>query len=137
GMWLAVSVLSDVAINTQIFAAAVARNVLLNVVDQPQFCTFVWPAVVERLPVTVAIGTGGASPALAGYLRRQVEAWLPERIGLLAEWLALWRRRVPGGLSVRARFWRDVLDHGVAERFLAGDEEGANALLDKALAESQ
>ncbi|MBF0127194.1 MAG: bifunctional precorrin-2 dehydrogenase/sirohydrochlorin ferrochelatase [Magnetococcales bacterium] len=137
GMWLAVSALGDVVVNARLYAAAEERRVLLNVVDQPRYCTFVWPALVERPPVTVAIGTGGHAPALAGYLRRRIDAWLPAQVGALAESLAAWRRLVPGGLASRARFWRDLLDRGLAERFLDGDEKGAAAMVQDALANRQ
>lgn len=127
GMWLAVSVSEDEDVNSRLFAGAVRRRIWLNVVDQPRFCTFYWPAVVERPPVVVAIATGGAAPALAGFLGRRLAAWLPERIGALAGRLAEWRAEVPGGVAARGRFWRELLDGGVADRFLSGDEEGATA----------
>ncbi|MBF0629181.1 MAG: bifunctional precorrin-2 dehydrogenase/sirohydrochlorin ferrochelatase [Magnetococcales bacterium] len=133
GMWLAVSASPDPVLNARIHAAAIERRVWLNVVDQPRFCTVIWPAVVERAPVTVAITTGGTAPALAGYLRRRIEAWLPARLGALAGKLSVWRQEVPGGLAARGRFWRDLLERGVAERFLDGDETGAEAMVRAAL----
>ncbi|MEO5333771.1 MAG: hypothetical protein H7839_17300 [Magnetococcus sp. YQC-5] len=133
GMWLAVSVVTDAFVNAALYAAAEERGVWLNVVDQPHFCTLIWPAIVERSPVTVAISTGGASPALAGYLRRQIDAWLPERLGVLAQRLSEWRARVPGGLETRARFWHDLLEQGMARRFLEGDETGAANMVQEAL----
>ncbi|MBF0181023.1 MAG: hypothetical protein HQM03_13455 [Magnetococcales bacterium] len=135
GVWLAVSALADEEVNAAIHAAALARGVWLNVVDRPRYCTFVWPAVVERPPVTVAISTGGRSPALAGYLRRRIGEWLPMGIGGLAERLAEWRKGVPGGLAARARFWHNLLNDGLAERYLAGDEAGAEAMVREALAQ--
>ncbi|MBF0190567.1 MAG: bifunctional precorrin-2 dehydrogenase/sirohydrochlorin ferrochelatase [Magnetococcales bacterium] len=134
GMWLAVSASDDMALNAALHAAALERRVWLNVVDQPRFCTLIWPAVVVRPPVTLAITTGGAAPALAGYLRRRIEAWLPEGVGALARRLSVWRREVPGGLAARGRFWRELLDQGVAERFLQGDEAGAEEMVRQALA---
>jgi len=52
------------------------ERVLLNVIDVPEACTFLAPAVVRRGPLQVAIGTGGASPGLAARLRRELEAQL-------------------------------------------------------------
>ncbi|MBF0271483.1 MAG: bifunctional precorrin-2 dehydrogenase/sirohydrochlorin ferrochelatase [Magnetococcales bacterium] len=134
GVWLAISASADRALNAALHAAALERRVWLNVVDQPCFCTLVWPAVVVRPPVTLAITTSGAAPALAGYLRRRIEAWLPEGVGALARRLSVWRREVPGGLAARGRFWRELLDQGVAERFLQGDEAGAEEMVRQALA---
>ena len=61
-----------------------ARGVLVNAVDRPDLCDFTLPAIVERDPVIVAIGTGGASAGLAAMLRQRVEAWLPAKLGALA-----------------------------------------------------
>lgn len=133
GMWLVVSVLVDATLNARLYAAAQESGVWLNVVDQPQFCTFIWPAVVERPPVLLAISTGGTSPALAGYLRRRLEVWLPVGIGPLAKRLSVWRESLAGDLPMRARFWRELLEQGVAERFLDGDEAGATDMVQAAL----
>lgn len=61
-----------------------ARGLLVNVVDRPDLCDFTTPAIVDRAPVTIAIGTGGASAGLAKAVRQRVEALLPARLGALA-----------------------------------------------------
>ncbi|WP_420606902.1 NAD(P)-dependent oxidoreductase [Novosphingopyxis sp.] len=61
-----------------------ARGLLVNVVDRPELCDFTTPAIVDRDPVTVAIGTGGASAGLAKALRQRIEAMLPAGLGQLA-----------------------------------------------------
>ncbi|MGN7931056.1 NAD(P)-dependent oxidoreductase [Sphingopyxis sp. 22461] len=68
-------------------AAAVAlraHGLLVNVVDRPDLCDFTTPAIVDRAPVTIAIGTGGASAGLAKAVRQRIEALLPARLGALA-----------------------------------------------------
>lgn len=67
------------------------RGVLVNVADRPELCDFTLPAIVERDPVTIAIGTGGASAGLAAALRQRFETMLPASLGELAE--ALKKRR--------------------------------------------
>ena len=132
GMWFVVSTLHDAEENQRLLAAANSRCLFLNVVDQPEFCTVHWPATLHRSPVTVAFSSGGKSPALSGYLRRKMENLLPENMGDLAEWLAVWRRQVSPllpDLKTRGWFWRTLLDQGVAELYMSGDQAGAENLI--------
>ncbi len=78
-----------------------ARGVLVNATDRPALCDFTLPAIVDRDPVLIAIGTGGASAGLAKALRQRQEAMLPARLGALAE--ALFGARA----AIRAR-WADA-----------------------------
>lgn len=77
-----------------------ARGVLVNVVDRPQLCDFTLPAIVDREPVLIAVGTGGASAGLAKAVRQRIEALLPPGLGRLAEALQAARG------AIRAR-WPD------------------------------
>jgi uroporphyrin-III C-methyltransferase / precorrin-2 dehydrogenase / sirohydrochlorin ferrochelatase len=61
-----------------------ARGLLVNVVDRPALCDFTVPAIVDRDPLLVAVGTGGASAGLAKMVRQAIERLLPERLGALA-----------------------------------------------------
>ena len=83
---------------------------------------FIFPAIVDRGEVVVAIGTGGSSPVLARRLRELIEALLPTRIGDLAELIGRHRSRfaaVPRALSPR-RFWQNVVGGPIADAALAG-----------------
>ncbi|MBX9727650.1 MAG: siroheme synthase, partial [Sphingopyxis sp.] len=65
-----------------------ARGLLVNVVDRPELCDFTTPAIVDRDPVLIAIGTGGASAGLAKALRQRLEALLPPWLGGIASFLS-------------------------------------------------
>ena len=81
---LAIVAIEDDAAATATVARLKARGVLVNAVDRPALCDFTLPAIVDRAPVIVAIGTGGASAGLAAALRQRIEAMLPARLDALA-----------------------------------------------------
>ncbi len=80
-----------------------ARGILVNAVDRPDHCDFTLPAIIDRDPVLIAIGTGGASAGLAKSLRQRFESILPQSIGQLAINVAAARDRI------KAR-WPDPAD---------------------------
>src|ERR1700730_91503 len=114
-----------------IAARARAHRIPVNVVERRDLSTFIFPAIVDRGEVVVAIGTGGASPVLARRLRELIEALLPTRIGDLAQLIGRHRPRfaaVRPGPSPR-RFWQNVIAGPIAEAVLAGRSEEAEAHL--------
>ena len=68
----------DPAVNASVAADATRRGIWVNSADDPANCTFTLPAVARDGAITVAVGTGGASPALASHLRGEIETWLAE-----------------------------------------------------------
>jgi uroporphyrin-III C-methyltransferase/precorrin-2 dehydrogenase/sirohydrochlorin ferrochelatase len=96
-------------------AALRARGLLVNVVDRPELCDFTVPALVDRTPVLLAIGTGGASASLSKALKERLELWLPATLGPLA--LAIRQARAAVGavhrtVPARRDFWTRVLAPG-------------------------
>ena len=75
---------ADGATNAAVARAANERNIPVNVVDDPALCTFQTPAIVDRAPVVIAIGTEGTAPVLARQIRGHLEALLPVKVGRLA-----------------------------------------------------
>jgi siroheme synthase-like protein len=93
GRFLVVAATSTSAVNRQVFEDAEAAVMLCNVVDVPELCSFILPAVHRQDPITIAISTGGASPALAHRLRDEVacvvrpeHAELANRLRALRPW---------------------------------------------------
>ncbi|MBK6707626.1 MAG: siroheme synthase [Sphingomonadales bacterium] len=91
---LAFIAIDDRNVAAETAAGLKARGLLVNVVDQPNLCDFTTPAIVDRDPLLVAIGTGGASAGLAKMVRQAVERMLPARIGELALQLQSARERL-------------------------------------------
>ena len=119
-------------IDEQLAARARAMNVPVNVVDRPDLSTFIFPSIVDRGDVVVAIGTGGTSPVLARRLREKIEQILPERIGEFAGLMGRHRERLNAlrhrGFSTR-QFWERVIDGPIGALFLAGRSAKAEAAL--------
>ena len=81
---LAIVAIEDETLALQAVARLKARGILVNAVDRPDLCDFTLPAIVDRDPVLVAIGTGGASAGLAAALRQRLETLLPAGLGSVA-----------------------------------------------------
>jgi len=136
GFALVVSATGVRTVNEAVAASARERGIGCNVVDCPELCSFIFPAIVDRSPVIVAVSTGGASPVLARLVRGQLETALPAAYGRLAELAERFRERVKHTLtdaSQRRRFWERCLRGPVAELAFAGREDEAAVQLARLL----
>ncbi len=136
GRRLVVAATPDRQVNEQVHRDAVARSILVNVVDAPQLCTFIFPAVVDRDPLTIAISSSGRSPVLTRILRRRIEALVPAAYGRLAGFAGRYRQQVKDVIprqEARRLFWEQALEGAISEQVLAGREEQAEALLHQRL----
>ena len=135
-VWLAVAATDDEAVNRQVRDAARQRGVLVNVVDQPALCDFIFPSIIDRDPLLIAVSSGGRAPLLARLLRARLETTIPAGYGRLAAWMGRFRpqvkARIAGG-TARRRFWERVLEGQIGETFLAGREAEAERLLTASL----
>ena len=119
----------DPELDSRVAAAARARGVPVNVVDGPSESSFIMPAIVDRDPVVVAIGTEGAAPILAREIKARVEDWLPAQFGRIARRAQALRRHVQEVIAdpiVRRRTWETLLQGPWREAALAGDDIGAD-----------
>ena len=119
--------------------AAQARGIPVNIVDRPELCSFISPAIIARDDITVAISTGGAAPVLARMIRQNIEALLPPLIGrvaaLGARFQAAIRARLPA-LPARRAFLEQAFTGAPGELALAGRQEEAEAAFAAMLAAS-
>jgi len=132
GAILVIAATDDSTVNQQIAQQVRARNIPVNVVDNPDLCTFIMPSILDRSPLMVAFSSGGASPVLARMLRGKLETLIPQGYGRLAAFSARLRDTVKARIAnpgKRRIFWENVLEGVVAEKVLAGDETGAEAML--------
>jgi uroporphyrin-III C-methyltransferase/precorrin-2 dehydrogenase/sirohydrochlorin ferrochelatase len=109
-------------------AAALALGVPVNIVDRPELCTFITPAIVERPPITIAISSGGAAPVLARLLRAKIESLVAPAWGRLAALADMFKRETRALLpdvARRRRFLEQVFSGRVADLVFAGDEAAA------------
>ncbi len=106
------------ALDREIVAAARAARIPANAVDQPDYCDFYTPALVNRAPIAVAIGTEGVGPVLAQMIRADIDRLLPRSLGKLGRLANSYRRAVdrlvPRG-APRRLFWRDFFKGKVAD----------------------
>jgi uroporphyrin-III C-methyltransferase / precorrin-2 dehydrogenase / sirohydrochlorin ferrochelatase len=113
-------------------ARAKAVGLPVNVMDDLSHSTFIFPAIVDRGDVVVAIGTGGTSPVVARRVRERIEAVLPARIGDLAGFIGRWRKQIHSRIPefpLRRRFWERVVDGPIGALVLAGRSDEAEAAL--------
>ena len=133
GAVLAYAATNDKALHAEIAAEAAAASVLLNVVDRPSFCSFIAPALMTRGAVSVAVSTGGASPALASRLRRDIEKTVGPEYGLAAAILGE-LRPIVGGAEIapaeRARVFRALADSPLLGALRARDAAAVDAILE-------
>jgi len=133
GMRLVFSATGDAALDARVAAAAEAEGIPVNVVDGPDLSTFLVPAIVDRAPVTVAIGTEGAAPVLAREIRSRLEALLPANLGTLAGRARDLRRRIAGAIPdarARRRLWERLLQGPFRRAVLSGAEAEAGRILE-------
>ncbi|OOC11171.1 siroheme synthase CysG [Thioalkalivibrio halophilus] len=136
GRVLVVAATDDQEVNRRVSQCGQQHGIAVNVVDQPDLCSFITPAMVDRSPLQIAISTGGTSPVLARLLRARIESLVPASYGRLATLVEGFRERAKRCIpntELRRRFWERVLEGPVMELFLSGRERAAGETLDKAL----
>lgn len=132
GKALVIAATDDNELNSRVHFDATARKLPVNVVDSPALCTFIFPAIVDRSPIVVAISSGGQAPVLARLLRAKLETWIPNSYSNLSSLVGRFRGAVKKRFSTtnqRRIFWEEVLQGQIAEKVFAGRHDEAEAML--------
>jgi uroporphyrin-III C-methyltransferase/precorrin-2 dehydrogenase/sirohydrochlorin ferrochelatase len=120
-------------LNEKIANDAKQKKILVNVVDKPDICDFIFPSILERGPITVAVSSGGSSPVLARMLRTKLETMIPGAYGRLAKIISnnriSVRKKLKNSKSNRI-FWEQMLNGKFVELILSGQEEQAISFLE-------
>ena len=130
---------SDTAVNQKLHSLANAAGIPVNISDNPELCDFIMPALVDRSPLLVAIGSGGTSPLLTRMLKARFETTIPAAYGRVAEFAGKYRQRVKDSIpnmTRRRHFWETMIAGPIAEHLFSGQEGPAAALMDRLLEEA-
>lgn len=136
---LVIAATDDRSVNAAVASAARRRGIPVNAVDDPPNCTFIVPAVVRRGDLTVAVSTGGKSPAAARLVKERIGAMLGDEYAALVRLLGAHRgtmKQSVAGQGKRARAWKRIIGDGVLESLRLGDAAGASAAVRRRLEEA-
>jgi len=126
---IVISATDDVAVQTEVAAAAAYRNIPVNTVDKPELCTFIVPSVLRRGGVTVAISTGGRSPSMAAALRTRIETVITEDVERATDLMGELRKEVHQRFQdadQRKRVFERIIESGIIDWI--GEYDNAAAL---------
>lgn len=136
--WLVIAATGQVKVDEAVAEAATAARVPVNVVDQPALCTAIFPSIIDRSPLMVAISSGGGAPVLLRRWREKLEAQLPARLGDLVRFAASQRQKVRRLIvdgNDRRHFWERFFDSSAAESMLGGQISKGEKLFEQQLDE--
>ncbi|WP_461515721.1 siroheme synthase CysG [Porticoccus sp.] len=137
---LVIAATNDPQVNRQVSQLAQRCNIPVNVVDSPELCTVVFPSIVDRSPVQIAITSSGKAPVLARMLRTRLEGLIPAGYGKLAALAGKYRSRVKTAIDsplARKAFWEEVFEGDIAELVYSERRREAEQRLEQKLAGEQ
>mgnify|MGYP003683186391 CR=1 FL=1 len=134
--YLVIAATSNETLNRDISEHAAQAGVHCNVASNANDGDVILPSIIDREPLVVALHSGGKSPTITRYLKRQLEALIPRDIARLVDWAEHWRSAVKSGIDSilrRQRFWDRLLSGVTAEHVMSGDRASADQELKKRL----
>ncbi len=140
GCRLVYAAIEDETLAARISELAQSRQIPVNVVDMPNLCTFITPAIVDRDPITVAIGTEGTAPILAREIKTKLEQWLPSNYGAIATVAQKFRSFIADSISdgrERRIVWQNLLNGDFRRLVLAGKIDEAEKTVRQVVQDSK
>lgn len=135
---LVIAATDSESVNSDIYQEANTHKILVNVVDQPDLCSYITPAIIDRSPMIIAMSSSGSAPILLRMLREQIEKTLPDGYGKLADFSFKFREHVKArikGIRNRRTFWEQTLRGSIGNAILSGNTEQAEQQLIASLKE--
>ncbi len=132
GAAVVIAATDDPAVNQMVFTHAVRRNILVNVVDVPELCTFIVPAIVRRGPLVLGISTSGQSPMFAQQQKKMCEACRTPRHGDFVRMMGSVRARIKrqyATIPERKAVHAKLMDSNILDLVLAGKAVAARKVL--------
>ncbi|NOS73204.1 MAG: uroporphyrinogen-III C-methyltransferase [Methyloglobulus sp.] len=133
---LIISATDNIETNKLVAKTATEQRIPVNVVDNPGLSSFIFPAIVDRSPIIIAVSSGGAAPVLARLLRAKIESVIPPAYGRLASLAEKFRDRVKQHIKIapqRRIFWENVFQGNIAEQVFSDNQQAAEQLLNQTL----
>ncbi|WP_457626825.1 precorrin-2 dehydrogenase/sirohydrochlorin ferrochelatase family protein [Persephonella sp.] len=97
GVDIVIVAVDDIKLQEEIFSHTRGKNILVNSVDSPDYCDFIFPAYVKRSDIVIGISTSGSAPGLSAKIRKHIEKCLPENIEEILEEIKSVRNSLPKG----------------------------------------
>ncbi len=132
GITLVIAATDNLKVNESVYREAIKLNLLANVVDQPDLCTYITPAIIDRSPMIIALSSSGSAPILVRILREQIEKILPDGYGRLADFSLKFREHVKArikGFRNRRIFWENTLRGSIGQALLDNNQQQAEQQL--------
>ncbi|VFP84533.1 Siroheme synthase [Candidatus Erwinia haradaeae] len=135
-VFLVIAATNNSQLNGQIYQDATNRYLLVNVIDDKPLCSFIFPSIINRTPIIIAISSSGTAPTLARLLREKMEALLPSHLGKMAEIADQWRDKVKERFAIpsdRRHFWDKAFTGIFSSQMAVGKLEEAKRTLNHQL----
>lgn len=117
-VFLVICATNDSEFNQRVYHIAQQQYKWVNTVDDQPHCNFIFPSIIDRNPIQIAISSGGTAPVLVRLLREKLEALLPQHLGEMAQIAGRWRDKIKQnikGLTARRRFWEQLFNGRFAQ----------------------